>query len=186
MLSRVKFAIGAALFGATLFLTGCATAARSDAMAASSVVAPVAANAPVALRGNIAIGDVAGGSSTNPLWVSKVGSAEFERAIEASLRGVGMLQPNRQAGNYRLIADLQKVDQPMIGLSFTVTSTVQYSLVERISGRTIFNERISTPFTAGISDAFVGTERLKLANEGSIRVNIERLIERLSSLNISN
>lgn len=164
------------------FLTGCASGARTDAMVVSASVAPIAASAPAALRSNIAIADVTGGSSTNPLWVSKVGGVEFERALEGSLQGVGMLQPNRQSGSYRLFADLQRVDQPMVGVSLTVTSTVQYTLVERASGKTVFDETISAPYTAKFSDAVFGFERLKLANEGSIRANIERLIQRLSSL----
>lgn len=173
--------IGALILSA-LTLTGCATAARSDAMVASSVVAPIAANASKKLLGNIAISDVTGGTSTNPMWVSKVGGPEFEKALEASLRGSGFLSANRQSGDYKLVADLREVNQPMIGIDMTVTSSVEYQLIERATGKNIYRETISAPYTAKMSDSFLGSERLRLANEGSIRANIERLIQRLSAL----
>lgn len=178
----LKLGLIGSILIAALTLTGCATAARSDAMVASTVVAPVAANASKKLLGNIAIGDVTGGSSTNPMWVSKVGGAEFEKALEASLKGAGFLSANRQAGDYKLVADLREVNQPMIGLDMTVTSSVEYQLVERATGKNIYRETISAPYTAKMSDSFLGSERLRLANEGSIRSNIERLIQRLSAL----
>ena len=181
-MKHLKLCLTALVLLSALTLTGCATAARSDAMVASSVVAPIAANASTKLLGNVAIGDVTGGSSTNPMWLSKVGGAEFEKALEASLKNAGFLSANRQVGDYKLVADLKEIKQPMIGIDMTVTSSVEYQLIERSTGKNIYRETISAPHTARMSDAFLGTERLKLANEGSIRSNIERLIQRLAAL----
>jgi len=178
---RVSVVLGLAI--TSLSLAGCATPARTEAMVASSVVAPIAANASKKLRGNIAIGEVTGGSATNPMWVSKVGGAEFERALETSLRNFGFLSENRQAGGYRLIADLREVNQPIGGFDLTVTSTVEYQLIDRTSNASIYRETITAPHTAKMADAWDANERLRLGNEGSIRANIERLIQRLSSLN---
>ncbi len=55
----------------------------------------------------------------------------------------------------------------MFGFDMTVTSTVTYTLIERASGKTVWQKSVDAPFTAKTSDAFVGTERLRLANEGS-------------------
>lgn len=162
-------------------IAGCATPARTDQMVISaSQVAQT--TVPAALKGNIAIRDVTGGSDTNPLWMSSVGSAEFERALEESLRAAGMLQPNRQAGRYFLTAHLQKLDKPFLGFDMTVTATVDYVLTERATGKDVFRRVLETPYTAKVSDAFIGAERLKLANEGAMRANISRLIEDLSRL----
>ena len=177
-----KLSLVGALLLCTLALTGCATAARTDAMVASSAVTPIATNASRKLLGNIAISDVTGGSSTNPLWVSKVGGAEFEKALEASLKSVGFLSENRQSGDYKLVADLREVKQPVIGLDMTVTSRVEYQLIERSTGNSVFRETIAAPYTAKMSDSFLGYERLRIANEGSIRANIERLIQKLAAL----
>ena len=126
-------------------LTGCATAARSDAMVASSVVAPIAANASQKLLGNVAIGDVTGGASTNPMWLSKIGGAEFEKALEASLKSAGFLSANRQSGDYKLVADLREVNQPLIGFDMTVTSSIEYQLIDRATGKNVYRETISAP-----------------------------------------
>ena len=72
----------------------------------------------------------------------------------------------------------------MMGFDMTVTATVRYSLIERISGREVFSRSIPTPYTAKMGDAFVGSERLKLANEGAVRKNIEELIAELLRLRI--
>lgn len=167
--------------GATILaaaaLVGCASPARIEQMQSSAPVAVRQAAVNSALRQELAIKDVTGGQDTNPLWVSNVGSADFERALEASLRDAGLLSANRQGGKYQLTAHLLKLEQPLFGASLTVTATVQYTIIERSSGRTVFTQSIATPYTAAFSDAFLGTERLKLANEGAIRTNIARFIE---------
>jgi len=135
-----------------------------------------------ALRGQIAVKEVTGGRETNPMWVSNVGSSDFERALESSLNRAGLLATSRMGSRYTLTAHILKLDQPLMGASLTVTATVQYTLVERQSQRTVFDRPISASYTAKWSDAFLGVERLKLANEGAARENISRLIDNLASL----
>jgi hypothetical protein len=171
------------LAGSCLLAAGCATPARVDQMIAEPAVAKRIA-APAALKGNVAIRDVTGGRETNPMWVSNVGSSEFEGALAGSLRAAGMYSENRQAGRYFLTAHLAKLDQPLVGFSMTVTATVNYTLTERATGKDVLARTISTPYTATPGDAFVGAERLRLANEGAIRTNIARLIDELMTLKV--
>lgn len=168
-----------------VLLAGCAAPARVDQMTAAPPAASAGVPAASPLRNNIAIKDVTGGQDTNPLWVSNVGSAEFDRALEASLRGAGLLAATRQDGRYQLTAHLQKLDQPMFGASMTVTATVNYTLTERATGKVVFERALATPYTAAWNAAFIGSERLKLANEGAIRTNIQRLIEALAGLQVA-
>jgi hypothetical protein len=163
-------------------LSGCAAPARIDQMTAS--VSPQQRIAPTSLRTNIAVRDVTGGKETNPMWVSNVGNSEFEQALEASLREAGLLAPGKQAGKYMLVAHLENVDQPLAGFNMTVTATVSYSLVERATGKEVLQRRVSLPYTATMGAAFSGTERLRIANEGAIRVNITQLINDLYALKI--
>lgn len=166
-----------------ILIAGCASPARVDQMTASGGLSrTVPKDSP--LKGSIGIKDVTGGRETNPMWVSSVSSADFERALEDSLRSAGLLNPVRSSGRLQLIADLVRLDQPMFGFDMTVTATVRYSIVERSTGKEIFSRLIPTPFTATMSDAFVGTTRLKLANEGTIKKNIEALIDELVKLQI--
>jgi hypothetical protein len=163
--------------------TGCATPAQSDNMTIRAADATRDRQAtPEALKANIALRDVTGGKETNALWVSNVGSRDFERALEESLRAVGMLAAHKQAGRYQLIANLDKLDQPLLGFDMTVTATVTYLLVERASGKTVWQKTLPTPYTAKMSDAFAGYERLRLANEGAVRQNITQLVQELLRL----
>lgn len=135
------------------------------------------------LRNKLAIKDVTGGTETNPMWVSKVSSSDFWKALEASLESAGLLA-NRQAGDFVLTADLMKLEQPFVGLDMTVTSSVRYMVIERSSGRTVFDSTVTTPYTTRFSDALIASERLKLANEGAIRTNIGELLSQLMQIRI--
>lgn len=165
-------------------LAGCATPARVDQMAAGGATVQARAM-PEALKSNLALRDVTGGKETNPMWVSNVSSSDFERALEASLRNAGVLAANRQSGHYLLTAHLEKLDQPLMGFSMTVTASVRYVLHERATGKTLFERTLVTPYTAGVGEAFIGSERLKLANEGAIRSSIGSLIDELARLQVS-
>ena len=170
---------------AAVLLVGCASPARIDQMQVSSSLQVRTAAAQSELKENIGIKDVTGGKDTNPLWVSNVSSADFERALEASLKDAGLLSGNRQGSKYTLTANLQKLDQPLFGASMTVTATVKYTLVDRASGKTVLERDVAVPFTAEWNSAFIGTERLKLANEGAIRSNITQLINDLVALKVA-
>lgn len=165
-----------------LVLTGCAAPARIDHM--TSTVSPAQRVLQTPLRTNVAVRDVTGGKETNPMWVSNVGSSEFEQALEASLQDAGLLAPGKQAGKYMLVAHLENLDQPLGGFNMTVTATVSYSLVERATGKEVLNRRVSLPYTASFDSAFIGTERLRIANEGAVKVNIAKLIDELFALRI--
>lgn len=137
------------------------------------------------LKENIAVDGVSGGKETNPMWTSNVGNVEFEQALEASLCEAGLLSAGKQAGKYKLVASMEKVDQPLMGFNMTVTATVNYVLTERATGKQVMSKRVALPFTATVSDAFAGVERLRLANEGAVRVNIGSLIEEIAKLGVS-
>lgn len=175
-----KFAFAALAVLTVSLLSGCAAPARTDQMTAAVSPAQRVVNTP--LRNNVAVRDVSGGKETNPMWVSNVGNSEFEQALEGSLRDAGLLSAGKQAGKYLLTAHMQKVEQPMFGASMTVTVTVNYSLTERVGGKEVLNRTVSLPFTAAWNSSFVGTERLRLANEGAIRVNIGKIIDEMFAI----
>lgn len=168
-----------------LVLGGCAAPARVDQMQVASSLATRSTAASSTLKESIAVKDVTGGKETNPLWISNVSSADFSRALEASLKDAGLLSANNQASKYLLVAHLQKLEQPFMGASMTVTATVQYSLVDRTTNQEVFARTVSLPYTAAWNDAFLGSERLKLANEGAVRVNIQQLIDALLAARLS-
>ena len=175
-----------AMVAMAAIIAGCASPASSMNMTMRAADASSARSAtPAEFKQNVAIKDVTGGKETNPAWVSNVGSAEFERALEESLRSAGILSANRQEGRFLLVAHLSKLDQPLFGFNMTVTSDVTYTLIERATGRTVWERSIAAPYTAKMGDALIGGERLKLANEGAIRESITRLVLELQAMRVA-
>lgn len=165
-----------------IVLTGCASSAKIEGMTVSdSQTQALRFDQP--LHDSVFIDEVNGGESTNPLWTSEIDGPAFQSALQQSLVNAGLLSTSSQAP-YALRANLLRVDQPMFGLDFKVTTEVEYSLVEKAGGKVLFREVLRTPFTAGIGDAFFGVKRLRLANEGAAKENISALLKRLSTLKV--
>jgi hypothetical protein len=119
--------------------------------------------------------------------MSQVGNEELREAISASLRAHGLLcraETKRAAAPYTLRTVLADMEQPLGGLDMTVVVTVHYTIVDRHNA-VVFDEKIVTPFTASVGDAFYGVKRLRIASEGAIRSNIAALITRLQALQVT-
>lgn len=161
-----------------LHLSGCATPASVEGMSVDRGDV-VSASADFPLKNTLSVGEVSGGEETNPIWTSEVGNEEFRSALESSLRRGQLLSTAEQASLYRLNATLIELQQPLVGFDIRVNSSVRYELLSMGRGDRLWQETINAGYTATVNDAFMGVERLRLANEGSIRENIKKLIERL-------
>ncbi|EED26927.1 conserved hypothetical protein [Vibrio sp. 16] len=137
------------------------------------------------LTNSVTIDKVSGGKWTNPLLQSEIGSDDFSTALKSSLQSQQLLAETENSV-YALSADIVEVDQPLAGLDMTVTSSIQYRLIEKSSGKVLFNELITAAFTASTDDAFDGMQRLKIANEGSAKANIAQFLSQLSRLDVAN
>lgn len=133
------------------------------------------------IKKNIELGNVDGGQKTNPLWTSEIGNEEFSAAVKETLELQGLYS---DSGKYVLKVKMVSVDQPLFGLDLKVTTNVRYTLTDAASSQVVLDEFVQTPYTAGVGDAVIAVKRLRLANEGSARKNIENLLEKLSKLNI--
>jgi hypothetical protein len=159
----------------TAFLTGCATPASQNAM--SMGIGDIPAKLNPELKGNVNIRNVSGGQDTNPLWISKVDNQGFKSALEQSLIAIGYMAPRGSTAKYQLDATLQDLDQPAFGLTFDVKSTVTYIIIGE-SGQKVFP--VTAIGSASTSDAFIGMERMRIANERSIKENIKLFITNIS------
>lgn len=175
-----KIALSSAILSAIL-LSGCAQKSQVSNMIIKEERLNIKCNSK--LKENLAIETVSGGEETNPLWTSQVANEDFRQALEKSLQIYGLYTSDKNS-KYIVSAYLQNLDQPLMGFDMTVIAQVRYQIVERRTNKIIFNQVISTPFTATVSDAFVGVERLRLANEGAIKTNIEELIKKICTLQI--
>ena len=72
--------------------------------------------------------------------------------------------------------------QPLAGLDMTVGSAVNYKIVRIADGKVVFDQIVSASYTAAFGDSILGVERLRLANEGSVKKNISKFISTISTL----
>ena len=161
--------------------TGCASPAQITGMSVPADQAK-ANTYDSQLRNNVRLSEVNGGDKTNPLWTSEIDAPDFSAALKQSLANANLL--GDESAPYALGANLLRVDQPIFGLDFEVTSEVEYTLIESSTNKVVLREIIRTPFTAGMGDSVIAIKRLRLANEGSARVNIIAMLKRLSDLKI--
>ena len=161
---------------ALIELSGCASSADPTAMA----LAPTAAAAkpyPQRLQHAMCVRTVSGGEETNPLWVSKVDDKGFRTALAASLDSAGLSAPTPNCV-FPIDANLLGLSQPGMGFDMTVTSHVNYKVYDQ-SGQPVLLATIDAPYTAKMGDSLLGVERLRLANEGSIRTSISMFFDKL-------
>jgi hypothetical protein len=164
------------LLAALLAASGCASEARIGAMTVpESPDTIIGKSSP--LYSAIEVGAVTGGSATNPLWQSTVTNDNFRAALEQSLALHAMKAPDR--GRYLINAELVSLDRPFAAFDMTVTAKVHYTVLAAASRTVRLDTIMETPFTADFSDAFLGVERLRIANEGAMRENIDAIIKRL-------
>jgi len=64
----------------------------------------------------------------------------------------------------------------------TVTTSANYLLRERVTGAETMNKTLMLPYTAPFSSAFIAVERLRVANKGFIKTNLEQLLRELAAL----
>jgi len=169
------------LVSASLFiLTGCtAKPASSNKMVASAGPEITAKIKQSKFHKKLEVGDVGGGSKTNPMFASKVASEDFKDALQYSLGQTQFIYPD-DAPKYKLNAHLVHLKQPPIGINFTVKSRVHYSITDNDTEETVFDKMIDGVHTARFNEAFYGVTRLRLASEGSMKNNIEELLNSLS------
>lgn len=128
------------------------------------------------------IKSVSGGKKTNPLWVSKISNENFEEAFKKSVLESNVFSKisSIMDDDWLLEIHIISLDQPFIGVTFTVKTTIEYKLYYK--NRLVFSRNVNQSGSATMSDAFVGTKRLRLANEISARNNIKELLQSLKGV----
>jgi hypothetical protein len=178
---RLTFALSVLLLG----LAGCGTPSQPLPM----VITPAEALqlrtwVPEVFKLQIAVAPVQGGEATWRWWGSKVSQDALQAALEDSLHAVGLrpLAPEPPA-RFELRTQLLSLEQPLAAAEVTVRAAVRYQLVERASGRLLFDRTLRSEERAGLSDAlFSQPERLRIANERVLRANFALMLRELLAL----
>jgi hypothetical protein len=160
-----------------VILVGCASPAQPKAMIGQKITEARATHDPVVVT-------VTGGEKTNPMWTSQISSEDFLTALIVSLRKSALFKSVEASGDaaYRLDATLEDLDQPIAGFNMTVALRVDWKLTRLSDNHVLWHDKILSTYTAKVGDAFAGIKRLRLANEGAARNNIEDALAKLAAL----
>ena len=180
---RLVFIAAAALAS---LLAGCGTPSQHLPMTVTPADAlQIRGWVPEALQRQVAVAAVQGGFETGRWWGSKVSAMALQQALEESLHAVGMRPVSPEpAPRFELQARLVLLEQPTVPIvGVTVGTAVHYTLVDKASGKTVYQRRIANTEETGFTEAVVSpSERLRIANERALRANISLLLRDLVTL----
>jgi len=162
-----------------IICAGCATGAMPEAMIA-------VVQMPVHQSPSTVEVLVLGGSPTSAMWKSQISDEDFAVALRQSIEQSRLFASALKdgIGNYQLQAFIAQLNQPMFGASMTVSMEVDYTLTKRQPQEVVWHKSIASSYTARFNAAFVGSTRLRLANEGAARKNIEQALQDISALKL--
>jgi hypothetical protein len=155
-----------------LLTVGLAACATPQAMTVST---GAGVPAPPKYRNAVAIRSVTGGQAMNVLTVPGVSNEPFKTALEGSLSANGYLASGTSA-KYQIDAEIEHLEQPLIGLDFDVTAKVNYKVS---GGGTTRTYPISAKGKATMSDSPIGAQRISIANERAMQENIKLFLQAL-------
>ena len=167
------------LLAVLLFCAGCASGAKPEAMIAQI-------HLPVHKSPSNVVVAVLGGRGTSIMGASQISDEDFAQALRRSIEQSGLFAQALTDGlsKYLLQAFIVQVNQPMFGASMTVSMEVNYTLARTEPKQVVWQKAVSSTYTAPFSAAFVGATRLRLANEGAARKNIEQAIQEMYQLQL--
>jgi hypothetical protein len=152
-----------------LALAGCAT---QQAMTVSTTIASPSPK----YRNAIAVRSVTGGQMMNALTMPGVTDEPFKNALVSTLATNGYFAQPGAASKFYLDAEIQNLEQPLIGLDLEVTANVTY----KVSGAgKVDVYPVKAKGSASFSDSPMAADRLRIANERAMQQNIKQFMEGL-------
>lgn len=164
--------LGKVLLVLAIIAPGLAACATQQAMTVSS---GAVANPGSKYRNAIAVRSVSGGQAMNILTVPGVANEPLKAALETTLAANGYLTQS-DTPKFYLDAEIQNLDQPLIGLNLDVAASVTYT-VSGAGSPAVFP--IKSKGSATFSDSPLAADRMRIANERAMHQNIEQLLQML-------
>jgi hypothetical protein len=123
-----------------------------------------------------------GGQETFPIGRSKISNRDFTEALAAALEESGLFYAViDRPGDYDLYVHIEELRQPHFAWTMEVRLVTSWSLSRRGEREPTWNEVITTNYGVPFSVEFSGIKRLRLANEGAARSNIEKAIVEMAN-----
>lgn len=162
-----------------LVCTGCPATLKPEAMT-SQVPASVhrsASDISIAVFGATDI------SASKPIHIL---DEDFTKALASSVENSGLFRRALRdvSGKYQLQATFIQLDEQIFGIDMTASMEIHYIMASTTPKKAVWEKKISSSFTAGMSDSVISITRLQLATEGAARRNIEQAIQEISKLQL--
>ena len=158
-----------------LFITSCAFPSTKEGMTVTNY------KSPKKIGDKIFVKESVGGSITLPFWTSKIPNDNFTAAVKDSLtnsKAFSALASNWE-DDWGLEINILDLNQPLIGIDFTVRTSIQYRLY--LKGKKVYEIVVPASGVATPDDSLFAIKRLRIANENSAKANIQKFIEEISN-----
>lgn len=164
---------------AVMALTGCATGASVNRMVYNH--APTTRPKNVAFVHGITVNQVTGGQETNPLGEQEISNENFSAALVQSLKEANLYA---DAGEAKYVLDVTLLDlqQPIVAISPTAVSQINYTLKAARTHKVVYDKTITASSTAPFNSGFIFETRVRKAIEGAAQANIKKFIGNLYRL----
>ncbi len=163
------------LFSIVVVLGGCASPEQINQPATASQIKGM-----FPLLRNIRVDDINAGNRKSYLQISGIDRWEFKHALKDALAKSGWLTDDPGA-KYVLKTRIVEEGQPPTGVDITVTSEIEYKLVQTSDGREFLDERVRASST-DLDRTREMRERIKAAQMESAKNTIAQLISKLEAL----
>lgn len=173
-------------------LAGCGTPSQPGQMALSgSEALQIRGWLPEALKGQVAVAPVRGGFKDGFLWGSSVGAAALQQALDDSCRAAGLVpaMPPDAASRFELSAEFAPLGAAVApaagGVAGASGAALRYTLLDRQSGRIVYQRLIETRGEADFGDAVLQPAgRQRVATERALHANIGQMLRDLVGLRL--
>jgi len=123
-----------------------------------------------------------GGQETFPLGRSKISNRGFTEALAAALEESGLFYAVvDRVGDYDLYVHIEELRQPHFAWTMEVRLVTSWSLTRRGEREPTWSDVVFTDYGVPFPVEFSGIKRLRLANEGAARSNIEKAIVEMAN-----
>jgi hypothetical protein len=170
---RLNIAAVASVGLAASLLGGCASAARPEAISTTLMTPAHKSTDDVSVA-------VSGGNAAD------ISNDAFAQALRDSIERSGIFAKVGPSGGarYQLQAVIARIDHPSPGVSFILKVDVSYTLIDTQTIKTLWSRTISGEHAAHFSDAAIASTRLRRAEEGAAKDNVEQALTQIAALNL--
>jgi hypothetical protein len=130
------------------------------------------------------VSDVSFSGSANILVVGSneaiAKNSDIKLAIEGALANSQLF--NGDETKFRINVNVLSIKNPMMGINLKSELRIKWQLIDISENKIVWEDNLTNDYTATMSDSLVAVTRLRIANEGVIRENIQLAIDEMIAL----